>query len=144
MLKSIYDLKESGIVDEKDYFTRPLNYEELTGQESGVWFDYTSGNANSYWVSCDNFSGCPVVQEYPNGSGEYVYPEIVALVCDRVEAMEIIDDDDLANMKANGAKQEDIDVLTSGDCWGAFYKIVTKDYDGEKTTLYFFAPEGWN
>lgn len=145
MLKSIYDLKESGIVDEKDYFTRPLNYEELTGQESGVWMDYTTGNPNSYWVSCDNFSGCPIVDTYPDWeSGENVFPRIWKLHVDRVEASEVIDEEDFEIMEANGAKEEDIEALKSGDCWGAYFRIVTKDKDGDETTLHFFAPEGWN
>lgn len=142
MIKSVYELKELGFVDDSDRFVRPLRWEELTGQESGVWFDYNEGAGD--FCKCDNYSGVAVVDDYYNGVGELVYPQIISLSCDLARAVDVVDDDEIESIKGWGAPAEDVEALTSDDCKGAYFTLILRYDNGDRKTFYFFAPDGWN
>lgn len=124
------DLIENGIINDNGEFLTNLDYQELTGQESGVWMDYEGCG----YIACDNFYGCPIV-DLDNGKAT-----LVDFLCEEATADEVIDDDDYLGMTF--VNKEDRDVLKSNPK-GLFFRL-TVDYDGTEKTLYFFAPEDWN
>lgn len=145
MFTSKKELLEAGIIDENGQFLRAVTFQELTGKESGVWFDYNPGSGD--FVKSDWFADTEAVTFYgiydKDGRARDIYPRLKKLTCQKVEAREVIDDDELESIKAWEPPMEDVESLTSGKCYGRYFTLDL-DVDGENYSYYFFAPEDWN
>ena len=126
------DLIDDGIIDNDGRLLQNLNYDDVTGQESGVWFDY---NGSVPFVSCDNFCECAIV--YLEDDDE---AELVELTGEEMTADEAIDDEDEWG-RIKYTNDEDEAALRANPR-GVLYTLTVR-VNGCTSTYYFFAPEDW-
>lgn len=129
---TIEDLKNDGIIDADGNLLRSLNFDDVTGQESGIWFDY---NGAVPYVACENFCQCAIV--YLEDDDE---AEIIDLTAEEMTADEAIDDED-EWARITFENPEDKDALRVNPK-GILYTLRV-EVNGNRQTYYFFAPEDW-
>ena len=126
------DLIDKGIIDTDGRLLQSLNFDDVTGQESGIWFDY---NGAVPYVACENFCQCAIV--YLEDDDE---AEIIDLTAEEMTADDAIDDED-EWARITFENDEDKAALKANPN-GILYTL-TLDKNGSKNTYYFFAPEDW-
>ena len=129
---TIEDLKNDGIIDAEGNLLQSLNFDDVTGQESGIWFDY---NRAVPYVACENFCQCAIV--YLEDDDE---AEIIDLTAEEMTADEAIDDED-EWARITFENPEDKDALRANPN-GILYTLRV-EVNGNRQTYYFFAPEDW-
>ena len=126
------DLIDKSIIDADGRLLQSLNFDDVTGQESGVWFDY---NGACPYVHCENFCGCAIAYIEEDDD---VY--LVDFTAEEMTADEAIDDED-EWARIQFENPEDKDALRKNPM-GTLYTLKLK-VDGFGETYYFFAPDDW-
>ena len=143
MFKNTQDLLDAGIINENNEFVRPLTFIQLTGQESGVWFDYNPGSGDfceSNWYN----DTVIVDDEYRNSYFDKIHAFLITISYSEELAVDIINDAEFESIEAGaGCEPEDYEDLKSEGKKGGYWEL-TVEINGDEKSYYFFAPEGWN
>lgn len=143
MFKNTQDLLDAGIINERSEFISPLTFRWLTGQESGVWFDYNPGSGD--FCEVNNYDDTDIVDcEHYNAYGDEVPAILKSFYYSEKLAADVIDEYEFESIEAGaGCHPEDLEDLKSEGKKGGYWEL-TIEINGDEKSYYFFAPEDWN